>query len=151
MMTSTRSNETIETEGETEMAKISYTTTTLAAEIDTTPKELRKFLRSDLSGIEKVGKGGRYNIELTATQLTKTKKNFAKWVSDAEAKRAANAAALEAAKAEKVEVTEGDGAVTENDIAELDEEFEISDPTEADLELVDDADDDLDLSDIDEA
>lgn len=109
------------------MAKITYTTATLATDLDTTPKELRKFLRSDLSGIEKVGKGGRYTLEVTATQLKSIKKNFASWVEASETKR-------EAAKvAAEVEVTEGDGAVTE-----LDEDALIAadadDPTPEDLD-----------------
>lgn len=125
------------------MAKITYTTATLSAEVDTTPKELRKFLRSDLSGIEKVGKGGRYSLDFTATQLKSLKKNFAAWVADADAKR--SAAKIE--KVAEVEVTEGDGAVTENDIAEFDAEWE---PTEADLEvMIADGDKDADLDDID--
>lgn len=83
------------------MAKITYTTATLSAEVDTTPKELRKFLRSDASGIEKVGKGGRYSLDFTATQLKSLKKNFAAWVADADAKKVAKVAA-------EVEVTELD-------------------------------------------
>jgi hypothetical protein len=76
------------------MAKVEYSTKSLSEEIGTTPKELRKFLRSDMSGIESVGKGGRYTIGLTATQLGKMKKSFAKWGEELEAKRAANAQPL---------------------------------------------------------
>jgi|SRR5580698_4464104 hypothetical protein len=122
------------------MAKVTYTTATLSAELDTTPKELRKFLRSDLSGIEKVGKGGRYSLDFTATQLKALTRKHNEWVAATIAKR-------EAAKIEKAAEVEATGAVTENDIAELDEEFEISDPTEADLELIDDTED-LDLTDL---
>ena len=115
------------------MAKITYTTATLSAELDTTPKELRKFLRSDLSGIEKVGKGGRYSLEFTATQIKSLAKKHGEWLAATEARKAA--AKIE--KVAEVEVTEGDGAVTEADLEEFDEEFEISDPTEADLEMID--------------
>jgi hypothetical protein len=125
------------------MAKITYTTATLAADLDTTPKELRKFLRSDLSGIEKVGKGGRYSLEVTATQLKSIKKNFTAWVAEGDAHRAAKVA-----KVIEVEVTEGDGAVTEADIAELDEEFAITDPTADDLELIDADLEEIDLDEV---
>jgi hypothetical protein len=116
------------------MAKVSYTTATLAAEIDTTPKELRKFLRSDLSGVDKVGKGGRYAIELTATQLTATKKGFAKWVAAADAARAARAELIKAEAADHADdEVIGD---TDDDTADLDL---IDDPTDADLDLIDEA------------
>lgn len=113
------------------MAKVSYTTATLAAEVATTPKELRKFLRSDASGIESVGKGGRYNIELTATQLAKLKKNHTAWVAaQDEAKKERQAAALAAAIIAAPTADDAPGAVTEADLEEFDAEYE---PTEADL------------------
>lgn len=77
-------------EGMMIMAKVSYTAATLAAELEVAPKALRVFLRTEESGIAPVGKGGRYSIEMTATQLTKFKKNFTAWT-----------AAKEAAKAER--------------------------------------------------
>ena len=39
------------------------TTAEIALELDTTPRTLRKFLRSADSGIDSVGKGARYQIE----------------------------------------------------------------------------------------
>ena len=66
-----------------EMATI--TTTELATELDTTPRTLRKFLRSDESGIEGVGKGARYSIE--RKQIRTLKSRFAKW-SEAQAAKA---------------------------------------------------------------
>jgi hypothetical protein len=112
------------------MAKITYTTATLSDEVGTTPKELRKFLRSDLSGIEKVGKGGRYNLEMTITQVKSIKKNFASWIEAAATKKAAQVET-------EVEATDhAEGAPTETDLAELDEEFKITDPTDEDLEMI---------------
>lgn len=129
------------------MAKVSYTTTTLAAEVGTTPKELRKFLRGETSGVESVGKGGRYNIELTATQLAKLKKNHDAWVAAQEnAKKERQAAALAAAIIAETEK----GEVTEADIAELDEEFTTDAPLD-DAEPTDEEIADLELEEIDEA
>lgn len=79
------------------MAKVSYTAATLAAEVGVAPKALRVFLRTPESGIESVGKGGRYSIEMTATQLAKFKKNFAAWT-DAKEKAAAARREEQAAK-----------------------------------------------------
>jgi hypothetical protein len=110
------------------MAKVSYTTATLAAEVDTTPKELRKFLRSEISGIESVGKGGRYTIELTATQLAATKKKFAKWGADLAAKR-------EAAKIADAPIEDAPQGPTESD--EVEALAMIDGPTDADLEEID--------------
>jgi hypothetical protein len=108
------------TEGANIMAKVSYTTASLTTEIGApNAKELRKFLRSDLSGIESVGKGGRYNIELTATQLTKLKKNWSSWTEQQEIAKIERANAKIAAAVEEA----AQGAVTEADIAELDEEY----------------------------
>jgi predicted transcriptional regulator len=122
------------TEGIKIMAKAQYTTALLADEVGTTPKELRKFLRSDTSGVEKVGKGGRYTIELTATQLTAMKKKFNKWEADGEARRAAaKIAAATVSQDEADGATDAPGAVTEADLEEFDEAFE---PTDEDLEEI---------------
>lgn len=83
--------------GMIKMAKVSYTAATLAAELEVAPKALRVFLRTEESGIAPVGKGGRYSIEMTATQLTKFKKNFAAWTEAREAARAARQAEIDAA------------------------------------------------------
>lgn len=64
------------------------TTTELAAELDTTPRTLRKFLRSDASGIEGVGKGSRYSIEKKS--LRGLTKRFNDWQAANEAKKAAD-------------------------------------------------------------
>lgn len=114
------------------MAKVSYTTATLAPEVGTTPKELRKFLRTDLSGIESVGKGGRYTVELTATQLNSLKKKFTKWNEEKALKAEANA--IEAEKALLLKADHSDGAVTEADLEEFDAEYE--GPTDEDLEEI---------------
>lgn len=55
------------------------TTTDLAANFDTTPRELRKFLRSDASGIESVGKGSRYALPTAKRELNALKKKFDAW------------------------------------------------------------------------
>lgn len=91
------------------MAKVTYTAATLAAELEVAPKALRVFLRTPESGIAPVGKGGRYSIEMTATQLAKFKKNFAAYTAAQEKARAERAAALEAAK-----------AATDDDISDAD-------------------------------
>jgi hypothetical protein len=83
------------------------TTTELAAEFDTTPRTLRKFLRADARDAGKgdtlPGKGSRYAIERKA--VPGLKKRFAKWVAaEAEARAArAQKAAEEAAEAVEAE------------------------------------------------
>lgn len=52
-----------------------YTTAELAERLDTTPKKLRRFLRSEQIG--PVGKGNRYAIE--ARYFRSLKKNFSNW------------------------------------------------------------------------
>lgn len=52
-------------------------TTEVAAEFDTTPRNLRKFLRSDAGKNETVGKGARWNIEKKELRSLRTR--FAKW------------------------------------------------------------------------
>lgn len=53
------------------------TTRQVAEKLDTDPRVLRRFLRSDGSGRDKVGKGKRY--EFTAPQVPALKKKFAAW------------------------------------------------------------------------
>jgi hypothetical protein len=67
----------------------------VAIKLDTDPRTLRKFLRSDASTIDPVGKGARYAIEAKAVRSLTTR--FKAW-------DAARAAATEADDAE-VEVT----------------------------------------------
>lgn len=58
-----------------EMMKM-QTTTTLAAEFDTTPRTLRKFLRSAQMG---VGKGSRYALPTAKREVASLKKQFDAW------------------------------------------------------------------------
>lgn len=88
-------------------ARTAYTAATLAEEFGTNGKELRKFLRTPDSGIAPVGKGARYNIELTATALKVLKKKYNDWSAAADAARTARAAEL-AAEVPTAEVTEDD-------------------------------------------
>ena len=53
-----------------------HTTATLAASLETTPRELRKFLRSQGSG---VGKGSRYSLDLNARSTATMRKEFDAW------------------------------------------------------------------------
>lgn len=55
------------------------TTAELATALETTPRELRKFLRSDDSGIESVGKGARYALPSTKRDITALSKRFTAW------------------------------------------------------------------------
>jgi hypothetical protein len=55
------------------------TTTELATTFDTTPRELRKFLRSEASGIESVGKGSRYALPSSKRDVTALGKRFTAW------------------------------------------------------------------------
>jgi hypothetical protein len=119
------------------MAKVSYTTATLAPELDTTPKELRKFLRSDLSGIESVGKGGRYTLEFTATQLGQLKKKYAKFVAEVEAKREAAKTEGPTEADEVAALAIIDGEVDTTDWPqEARDAYEAEGPTDADLEEI---------------
>lgn len=52
------------------------TTTELAATLDTTPRTLRKFLRSQEQG---VGKGSRYALPSGKREVAKIAKQFAAW------------------------------------------------------------------------
>lgn len=52
------------------------TTTTLATELDTTPRELRKFLRHEGAG---VGKGSRYALPTAKREVNAMRKRFDAW------------------------------------------------------------------------
>lgn len=52
------------------------TTTDLAAQFETTPRELRKFLRTPESGIEPVGKGSRYALPSSKREVNSLRKRF---------------------------------------------------------------------------
>ncbi len=63
------------------------TTTALAADLNTNPRTLRKFLRSDASGVEAVGKGSRYALPTAKREVAALKKKFDAWgAAQAEAK-----------------------------------------------------------------
>lgn len=66
---------------------MSNTTTALAQEFETTPRELRKFLRSPESGIAPVGKGSRYTLPGNKREVASLRKRFDAWT---EAKNAAD-------------------------------------------------------------
>lgn len=68
--------------------KTAFTAATLATELGTDPRTARKFFRSPESGIEPVGKGARYSLEFTATQVNTLKKKFNAWTEAAAAKKA---------------------------------------------------------------
>ena len=61
-----------------EMMKM-INTTELAAALDTTPRTLRKFLRSTASGIESVGKGSRYALPSSKREVARLKSRFDDW------------------------------------------------------------------------
>ena len=79
---------------------MSNTTTTLAADFDTTPRELRKFLRSEGMG---VGKGSRYALPTTKREVNALKKRFDAWA-EAKAAKAEPEAEVEAPEAEGDEI-----------------------------------------------
>lgn len=65
------------------------TTAQLATDFDTTPRTLRKFLRSDASGIESVGKGSRYALPGSKREVNALRKRFDAWRdAQAEARKA---------------------------------------------------------------
>lgn len=53
-----------------------HTTASLAATLDTDPRTLRKFLRSQERG---VGKGARYSLDLNARSIATMRKEFDAW------------------------------------------------------------------------
>lgn len=53
------------------------TTAELAEELDTDPRTLRRFLRSEASPVETVGKGKRYILDSKTTKLVR--KQFLAW------------------------------------------------------------------------
>lgn len=58
---------------------IMMTTNELATALETTPRTLRKFLRSDASGIESVGKGSRYSLPSSKREVASLSKRFTAW------------------------------------------------------------------------
>jgi hypothetical protein len=71
------------------------TTTELAVALDTTPRTLRKFLRSPDSGVESVGKGARYALPSAKREVNALSKRFTAWQAAAEAKKAETADATD--------------------------------------------------------
>src|SRR5262252_2534209 len=80
----------------------------LAARFDTDAKTLRKFLRSDASGVadQAPGKGSRWAIE--GSQVRGMKSKFTKWNADRLAAIAAARTARAEAAAEAADAPEGD-------------------------------------------
>lgn len=60
------------------------TTAQVAEEFGTDARTLRKFLRSDASGIEGVGKGARYALPGTKRELNTLRKRFTEWTAEKE-------------------------------------------------------------------
>lgn len=67
-------------------ATTTLTTAQVAAELATTPRELRKFLRDQGAS---VGKGSRYALPGTKREMTALAKKFAAWAEDKAAEKAA--------------------------------------------------------------
>lgn len=103
--------------------KTAFTAATLATELGTDPRTARKFFRSAESGIEPVGKGARYSLEFTATQLNGLKKKFTAWTEAAAAKKAE----ISDAEAKKINVLT---VKAESAPVETDDEPEAADLTD---------------------
>lgn len=131
-----------------------YNTATLAAaiigedQVDLNKKAatrtLRKFLRDETSGVDGVGKGGRYTIELKAAELRAMTKRFAAWEAKQEAEKAARAELREAQAPKKIEVAE----VIEDDTDEVDADdsidaFEVDGPTDDEIAAMLEDDDEV--------
>lgn len=58
---------------------MSNTPATLATEFGTDARTVRKFLRSDASGVEAVGKGARYSLPTAKREIAALKKRFTSW------------------------------------------------------------------------
>lgn len=80
------------------MTATTLTTAEVAEALETTPRELRKFLRSEGAG---VGKGTRYALPGTKREINALAKKFAKWDE-------ARNAAKEVEGDDEVETTESD-------------------------------------------
>lgn len=94
-----------------------YTTADAAAKLDTTPRTLRKFLRSAEGFDSKVGKGQRWGIE--GKDMRSLTSRFNKW----EAAQAADKAARAAAKLEAAEAApEDDDTPSDAELMAIDDE-----------------------------
>lgn len=121
-----------------------YTTRTLAEAVigddgKAATRTLRKFLRDDTVaqggqvGIDTPGKGGRYALDMKATELRAMKKRFAAWQVAQEEAKAARAALLADKAPIEDEADDTDKKVegpTDEEIAEL-----IADEAETDTEV----------------
>lgn len=105
------------------MTATTATTAEIAAALNTTPRELRKFLRADAKARNASdslpGKGSRYSLPATKTAITALNKKFIAWSASQEAKR-------ESAKT----VTEVDEV---NEVDSLDD----TEPTDEDIDAID--------------
>lgn len=101
------------------MAATFYNTADTAAKLDTTPRTLRKFLRSPEGMDAKVGKGARWSI--AAKDVRSLQSRFNKWEAAQAADRAARAAAkLEAAEA----APEDDDTPSDAELMAIDDEVD---------------------------
>lgn len=82
---------------------MSQTTATLAEALETTPRTLRKFLRSEGMG---VGKGSRYALPASKREVTALAKKFAAWEAAKAPEVEAEVEAPEAPEADAPEVIE---------------------------------------------
>lgn len=85
------------------------TTTEFAAELDTDTRTARKFLRSITPKDEQPGKGARWAIAGTKTNLNKMRKQFKEWSEHQAAEKA------------KREATEAETDPTAEDLVDLDD------------------------------
>lgn len=81
------------------------TTTEFAAELETDARTARKFLRSITPKDEQPGKGSRWTIPGTKTNLNKMRKQFNEWAAH-QAQEKADRAAAAAEVAAELEVEE---------------------------------------------
>lgn len=103
-----------------------FTTAQIAELLNTTPRELRKFLRADArtNNSDTPGKGGRYALKGDKRTIAAMKTKFAKWeVAQAEAAEARKAAKAVEEDAVRDAVTEDvDDEPTESDLEDIDAE-----------------------------
>jgi hypothetical protein len=66
-----------------EIDMTAHTTASLAASLETTPRELRKFLRAEGAG---VGKGSRYSLDLNKREVDQLRKGYDAWAAARAAK-----------------------------------------------------------------
>lgn len=121
-------------------AAATLTPAQLATELGTDARTTRKFLRSITPKDAQPGKGSRWAIKGTKTEIAAMRKKFTAFEAaqaDAKAKRDAAKAALEPSTAE---VIANDDAMT----AEIAEGLDALDPTDADIEALTDEALDLD-------